>query len=729
MQLFKYYVKLFWEGILHSYAQVFFSNNKVFAYLLLIVSFFDFGGGLGSILAVLIAQLAAVFLHSGHQQIRDGSITYNSLMVGTAIGFTYEWNLSIMVLILVASLFTFLLTVWFRSILGNKYLPFLSIPFLLGVWVVFKGAGNFSLLQLAPKDGLSLFTYFPELLNQTKEYIATLTFANYLHLLFRSIGAIFFQYNDLAGIIILIGLFWQSRIATLLTIYSFTVGYLFYWGLAADFSNLVYTYIGFNFILTGIALGGFFVVPSKRSFLLVGLIIPITGLLISALSPIFVGMGLPLFSLPFNIVVLLTLMALGQRLYAGKLQLVTFQEYKPENHVYKHLRNINRYSKQTSVYISLPILGEWYVSQAHNGKHTHKGVFAFAYDFDIRNEKGETYQNLGTSVTDYLCYNLPVIAPASGYVVDLHDGIVDNEIGEVNMLQNWGNVIVIKHAEGLYSKLAHLKAGSFTVGLGDFVYKGQIIGRCGSSGRSPEPHLHFQLQTTPYVGSASFAYPISYYLATQNGKQNFKTFDFPLEGDWVKNLQRTKLLSETFNLIPGKRFFVNISSAKEKKETHFAVHTNAYNQTYLHCEKTDAVAYFVNDGICFYFTEFYGNKKSALYAFYEAAYKISLSLIPDLTLKDELLPSEKLPWALGIFQDLLAPFKQVVHVRYQSKAKEFDDPLDPKRLIISSEVKIEFDATILRTQLYQIEINADNSILIKYLVGTKKEKLIHMYVL
>jgi hypothetical protein len=76
----------------------------------------------------------------------------------------------------------------------------------------------------------------------------------------------------------------------------------------------------------------------------------------------------------------------------------------------------------------------------------------------------------------------------------------------------------------------------------------------------------------------------------------------------------------------------------------------------------------------------------------------------------------------------LSPFKQIIHARYQSSAIEFDDPLDPKRLVISSEVKIEFNSINLKTQQHQIELNADSSILIKYMLGTKKEKLIQLYV-
>ena len=92
---FKYYLKTSWEGLLNSYAQVFFSLNKIFAGVLLVVSFFDLGAGLSGVLAIIIGQFTAYLFNFNHEQIRDGSYTYNSLTVGLAIGMFYDFNLSL----------------------------------------------------------------------------------------------------------------------------------------------------------------------------------------------------------------------------------------------------------------------------------------------------------------------------------------------------------------------------------------------------------------------------------------------------------------------------------------------------------------------------------------------------------------------------------------------------------------------------------------------------------
>ena len=62
-----------------------------------------------------------------------------------------------------------------------------------------------------------------------------------------------------------------------------------------------------------------------------------------------------------------------------------------------------------------------------------------------------------------------------------------------------GNHVVIDLGEGAYAVLAHLQRGSATVVPGQDVRRGDVVGRCGNSGNSSEPHLHFQLMDRPWV--------------------------------------------------------------------------------------------------------------------------------------------------------------------------------------------------------------------------------------
>ncbi|MQY16190.1 hypothetical protein SRB5_63860 [Streptomyces sp. RB5] len=64
----------------------------------------------------------------------------------------------------------------------------------------------------------------------------------------------------------------------------------------------------------------------------------------------------------------------------------------------------------------------------------------------------------------------------------------------------YGNQIVIKHANGMYTQYGHLSKSN--VVTGQSVAAGSVIGKIGSTGNSTGPHLHFEVRTTPYYGSS-----------------------------------------------------------------------------------------------------------------------------------------------------------------------------------------------------------------------------------
>lgn len=66
----------------------------------------------------------------------------------------------------------------------------------------------------------------------------------------------------------------------------------------------------------------------------------------------------------------------------------------------------------------------------------------------------------------------------------------------------FGNNIVLELAPGRYAQLCHLRRGSLNVEQGDRVHIGQQIARCGNSGNSTQPHLHFQLMDSLYPNKA-----------------------------------------------------------------------------------------------------------------------------------------------------------------------------------------------------------------------------------
>ncbi|MFK3985551.1 M23 family metallopeptidase [Micromonospora sp. NPDC050397] len=83
--------------------------------------------------------------------------------------------------------------------------------------------------------------------------------------------------------------------------------------------------------------------------------------------------------------------------------------------------------------------------------------------------------------------------PALAYLM-LAEASVRDMAGARRMV---GNHIVLDLGEGTYAAYAHLRRGSLQVGAGDTVREGQVLARCGNSGNSTEPHVHFQLMDHP----------------------------------------------------------------------------------------------------------------------------------------------------------------------------------------------------------------------------------------
>ncbi len=698
------------QGLLLSYSQIFFSNSKILGVILLAATFFDINAGIAGIISIILAQLFASWFHFEKAFIKDGMYTYNCLMVGLAIGVYYDFNISFFLLLIIAALMTFFLTIWLANVTSRQNLPFLSMPFLIGVWAILLGGKNFSALKLKFR-GFYTIADLPKYHNwfdPLENWINALSIPDPLIIFLKSLGAIFFQYNILAGLLVALGILIYSRIAFVLAFTGFIIGYGFYFYFEGNFSQLIYSYIGFNFILTAIALGGFFVVPSRKSFLLVILAIPIIALVSSATHSLLITFNLPLYSLPFNLVVFLVLMSLGLRTRSAGLDLVVQQQFSPDQNHYKHFIRLERFKSNTLFHIQLPFMGEWFVSQGHQGDVTHRGEWAEAWDFDVRDPGGKSFRDPGTQVKDYYAYDLPVLAPADGQVVEVLDGIPDNPVGEQDLDNNWGNTIIIKHGDMLYSKISHVKNESFKVGKGEVVKKGDVIGLCGNSGRSPEPHLHFQLQSTPYIGSKTLSYPVSYYLSRRSGQLQFHSFEVPEAGEFVSNIRITPLLEKAFKFQPGQMLHWSWDHQGKQEQVSWEVFTDAYKYNYIYCQQSGSYAYFMNDQTMFYFTDFSGSKRSLLYHFYLAAQKILLGYYPEISWRDKLLIHGFFNPVIQGMHDITAPFFHYCRADFEASFTSVDDSNNPKALTLSTLASARIFHQTVRELQFEIELAQDS---------------------
>ncbi|MFF9116165.1 M23 family metallopeptidase [Streptomyces massasporeus] len=176
-----------------------------------------------------------------------------------------------------------------------------------------------------------------------------------------------------------------------------------------------------------------------------------------------------------------------------------------------------------------PVTGRWSALNSPADRTPSHGVHSygqtFAIDILAEPEPGARpafrwLWPLARRPQDFPAYGAPVLAVADGTVVRaehrqrdhlsrtslpgllylmLPEGMVREVAGVHRIL---GNHLVLDLGNDTYAAYAHLRRGSLTVGVGDRVRAGQILARCGNSGNSSEPHLHFQLMDGPDPGAA-----------------------------------------------------------------------------------------------------------------------------------------------------------------------------------------------------------------------------------
>ncbi len=669
--------KDFLNGIINSYSQVFFSKSPVFAIILIIVSFFDIYAGLAGVLAVVFSNSTAILLGLNKQKIYSGAYGFNPLLVGLGIGIYYQPGAEFYLLLFFISLTTLFITIGFEGVLGKYGLPYLSLPFLFGIWMVIIASKGYSALNISERGIYNLNDMYAIggiTMVHTYEWFNNLNMPDSLRVYFKSLSAILFQYHMFAGFLIALGMLYYSRISFLVSLIGFYSAYIFYNIIGANISELTYSYIGFNYILMSVAIGGFFVVPSKRAVLWVILLTPIVAIILSSTAFVFSFFQLSFFSLPFNVVVIMFIYVLMYRdeSSADKLALVVAQQYSPEKHVYNFNSYLQRFGLKPVTPMKLPFWGIWKVSQTHNGEHTHKEGWRYAWDFEMEYE-GSKHSANGDFVEEYYCFNKPITAPADGTVVEVEGMHTDNLIGNMDLENNWGNSIVIKHDTDLYSQLSHLKEDSIKVIIGQNVKQGEVIASCGNSGRSPVPHLHMQLQSTPSIGSKTIDYPISVGVIHSKEDYVFKTSFRPLKNENVSNLETNKTIANAFNFIPGQLIEFEVDGAQDKMQK-WEVKSDIYNNTYIECLSTGSKAWYKNIGDVFYFIAYEGNQTTLLYYFYLSSYKIIAAFYKDLILKDEFPLTVYPAKGIKLLQDVCAPFYKFLNADYSLQyLNEFEE--------------------------------------------------------
>ncbi len=186
--------------------------------------------------------------------------------------------------------------------------------------------------------------------------------------------------------------------------------------------------------------------------------------------------------------------------------------------------------------MQLPFKGEWFIFWGGDTKEQNYHVVSTAqknaFDIVIMDGENKTYKTNGKKNEDYYAFGKEVIAPCAGIVEKVINSVADNKPGVMNSIDVTGNSVIIKTANGEHLLLAHFKLGSILVKEGNSVKQGQLLGLCGNSGNSSEPHIHFHIMNTEDMDVAT---GIKCYFNKIKVNGVLKNDYSPVKGDRVGN--------------------------------------------------------------------------------------------------------------------------------------------------------------------------------------------------
>lgn len=171
--------------------------------------------------------------------------------------------------------------------------------------------------------------------------------------------------------------------------------------------------------------------------------------------------------------------------------------------------------------LHLPFHGTWTVQNSPANRVPSHGTDLFgtryAIDFIAVDRQGRTAASrswrsaLTTEPPElFFGYGLGVLAPRAGTVRVAHDGEADHAarrsqlslvryaLGQPARIRQGpaaiaGNHVILEEPQsGRFIAVVHLRQGSIRVRSGETVSAGQLIGECGNSGNSTQPHIHLQ---------------------------------------------------------------------------------------------------------------------------------------------------------------------------------------------------------------------------------------------
>jgi urea transporter/murein DD-endopeptidase MepM/ murein hydrolase activator NlpD len=525
------------EQFLRSTGAILFTARKrsglFFLFAIMLAPDHGLVGLLGAVLSIVIAE----YVCSNKIWQHLGFFGAAGLLSGMALSAYLDGGYLLLALMPVSSMLAVLLVLVFTPLLAERDLPVLALPFVVTSLISIMAAESMGInfnIHHTPEWFLPQLNNLEIWLNDNLPQQITL----YL----KTFGSLLFVPGIIPGLLVFTGILIGSRITAVAMIAGGIVGTTLFSLFSTNVINSgELGLVAFNSVLVSAAMVGIFVTLSLRGLFYALLAIIVSVLISAGLDSVMAPLGLPVLALPFCITVWLflyplknqTLSSMRIKVWAPPLNLVGRAE--------ANLRGFERWKRNQEKplpVLSLPLHGIWKVTQGPNGKVTHNTeTGSQAWDFMLfEDDSPATWP--GEELDQFHGYGCPVHATADGVVVAMDGTQADNQVHQIDTKAPWGNWVMIAHTEGNVSLLAHLRPGTLCVTNGQYVKRGQLVAQVGNSGRSPEPHLHFQLNSAAWFESPSLPARFgSWVEVCDNGDHIFHPLGSPEEGQLVASLE------------------------------------------------------------------------------------------------------------------------------------------------------------------------------------------------
>jgi len=301
----------FFDWVLRGIGQVVFQNNPLSGLVILGALFFNsWIYGAICLLGAVVATFTAIVLKADRGLIRDGLFGFNGALVGLAlVAFTSENFRTgavpspyMLVYIIFAAAFTAILFQSLAALLAQHKVAPLTMPFNIVGWLFLFAVLKFSNIEAGPLAKPVSPDQFPALV----PYDLPTWYMG----IGNAIGQIFFQDNWIAGYLIVIGIALHSRISAIMALLGAALAAVVAVSFGAPEGAIRDGLFGYNAALTAIALGGFFLVLTWRSFLYAMFGVVVATWLWASIAIFLSPIGMPVFTSAFVIVA--WIMLLGQ---------------------------------------------------------------------------------------------------------------------------------------------------------------------------------------------------------------------------------------------------------------------------------------------------------------------------------------------------------------------------------------------------------------------------------